>query len=79
LGEVELRRGDRAGAEGALRRAVALDAGDSQAHFKLGALYESQGRRGEALKEYEAGLKSDPGNHEAQAAVQKLSAAAGKS
>jgi tetratricopeptide (TPR) repeat protein len=78
LGEVELRRGDPGGAERAFRSAVRLGAGDSQAHLELGALYESQGRRGEALKEYEAQLKSDPGNREAQAAVQKLSARLGE-
>jgi tetratricopeptide (TPR) repeat protein len=77
LGEVDRRRGNWGGAERAFQSAVSLDAGDSQAHFKLAGLYESQGRKEEALKEYQAGLKSDPGNSEAQAAVQKLSAQGG--
>jgi Flp pilus assembly protein TadD len=73
LGEVELRRGKGGLAEGAFQKALSLDANNSQAHFKLGALYLSKGRRAEALKEYQAGLKSDPGNREAVAAMQKLS------
>jgi Flp pilus assembly protein TadD len=46
---------------------------NSQAHFKLGALYLAQGRRAEAMREYQAGLKSDPENRDALAAVGKLS------
>jgi cytochrome c-type biogenesis protein CcmH/NrfG len=55
-----------------------LNPDNSEAHFKLGALYLSMGRTAEALKEYQAGLRSDPENREAQAAVQKLSAPAGE-
>jgi Flp pilus assembly protein TadD len=78
LGEICLRRGDARGAERAWQRATTLDLADSQAHFQLGALYLSQGRRAEALKEYQAGLKNDPENPEAQAAVQKLSTPGGQ-
>jgi len=76
LGEMYLRRGDRAAAERAFDNAVALNAYNSQAHFKLGALYLSKGRRAESLKEYQAGLKSDPENRDALAAVEKLSSQA---
>jgi len=73
LGEVYLRRGDRAAAERAFQSAASLDPQNSQVHFRLGALYQGEGRRAEALKEYQAGLKSDPDNRDALAAVGKLS------
>jgi tetratricopeptide (TPR) repeat protein len=73
LGEISLRRGDSGAAERAFHRAASLNADNSQAHFKLGALYLSQGRRAESLREYQAGLKSDPENRDALAAVGKLS------
>jgi Tfp pilus assembly protein PilF len=73
LGEVYLRRGDRAAAERAFQSAASLDPQNSQVHFRLGALYQGEGRRAEALKEYQAGLKSDPENRDALAAVGKLS------
>jgi cytochrome c-type biogenesis protein CcmH/NrfG len=77
LGEIYLRRDDRGAAERAFHSATSLDPDNSQAHFKLGALYLSQGRRAEALKEYQAGLKSDAEDREALAAVQKLSSHVG--
>jgi tetratricopeptide (TPR) repeat protein len=78
LGEIYLRRGERGAAERAFHSAASLNPDNSQAHFKLGALYLAMGRRAEALTEYQAGLKSDPQNRDALAAVQKLSADAGR-
>jgi Flp pilus assembly protein TadD len=60
-------------AETEFRTALSLSPDNSQAHFKLGALYLSQGRRAKAMREYQAGLKSDPENRDALAAVGKLS------
>ncbi len=60
-------------AEAEFRTALSLSPDKSQAHFQLGALYLSQGRRAEAMREYQAGLKSDPENRDALAAVEKLS------
>jgi Flp pilus assembly protein TadD len=60
-------------AEAEFRTALSLSPDKSQAHFKLGALYLSQGRKAEAMREYQAGLKSDPENRDALAAVEKLS------
>jgi Flp pilus assembly protein TadD len=77
LGEIYLRRDDRGAAERAFHSAASLNPNNSQTHFKLGALYLSQGRRAEALREYQAGLKSDPENGDALAAVQKLSSHVG--
>jgi Flp pilus assembly protein TadD len=61
-------------AERAFQSAASLDLNNSQAHFKLGALYLSKGRRAEALREYQAGLKNDPEDGDAITTVQKLSA-----
>ena len=49
-----------------------LDPFDSHAHFALAAINLAGGKRSEALREYEAGLETDPANSEALAAVQKL-------
>ena len=59
-------------AEHAFRQAVALDPFDSRAHFGLGAVLEAQGRTKEALKEYEAGLQTDPRNPVALESVERL-------
>ncbi len=73
LGTSEQRQGRSGTAEAAWRAALALDHFDSQVHFALGALYDAEGRRREALDEYRAGLVSDPQNAQALAAVRKLS------
>ena len=72
LGEIYLRRGDRAGAQRAFQSAASLNANNSEARFRLGALYLAQGRKAEALREFQAGLKSDPENRDALEAVGKL-------
>jgi tetratricopeptide (TPR) repeat protein len=73
LGETCLRQGDTSSAERAFNSATSLNPNNSQAHFKLGALYLAQGRRAEAMREYQAGLKSDPENRDALASVRELS------
>jgi tetratricopeptide (TPR) repeat protein len=78
LGEIYLRRGDRGLADRAFHSAASLNPNNSEAHFKLGALDLSMGRRAEALREYQAGLKSEPENRDALAVVQKLSAPMGQ-
>jgi len=72
LGEIYSRWNRRQDAEHAFRQAAALDAFDSHAHFGLGAVLESEGRTNEALKEYVAGLQTDPRNPVALEAVKRL-------
>jgi len=72
LGDIYTRWGRRDEAEGAFRNAVALDEFDSHAHFGLAALYAAARQNAEALKEYEAGLRTDPANPQARAALQQL-------
>jgi tetratricopeptide (TPR) repeat protein len=75
LGIAYGKAGQNGSAETEFRTALSLSPGqdNSHAHFQLGALYLSQGRRAEALREYQAGLKSDPQDRDALAAVGKLS------
>jgi Tfp pilus assembly protein PilF len=72
LGDIYAQWGHRAKAEEAFGRAVSLEAFDSHAHFALAALYAASGRSSLAAREYEEGLKSDPGNREALAALRQL-------
>jgi tetratricopeptide (TPR) repeat protein len=74
LGEIYSRWNRREDAERAFRQAVSLDAFDSHAHFGLGSVLEKEGRAAEALKEYQAGLLTDPRNAEALAALTRLKA-----
>jgi tetratricopeptide (TPR) repeat protein len=75
LGIAYEKMGQNASAETEFRTTLSLSPqhDNSQAHFKLGALYLAEDRRAEALREYEAGLKSDPTNRDALAAMGKLS------
>jgi tetratricopeptide (TPR) repeat protein len=52
--------------------ALGLEPSDSYAHFGLGDIYMFAGRKTEALRHYEAGLREDPTNPQALAAVQNL-------
>ena len=72
LGDIYLRWGSHDRAEQAFARAARLDPFDSHAHFRLGALYARRGRAAEALREYEAGLQTDPANPGALAALRQL-------
>jgi len=72
LGEVCLRGGQRERAESAFRQAATLNAFDSRAHFGLGAIEATSGRNADAIRDYEAGLESDPNNPDAQRALARL-------
>jgi tetratricopeptide (TPR) repeat protein len=72
LGSIYVRWGDHARAMQAFERAIGVDAYDSVAHFQLGKLYLEAGRREEALREYQAGLATDPSNAEARAAIAEI-------
>jgi tetratricopeptide (TPR) repeat protein len=72
LGEIYSRWDRRQDAEYAFRQALALDAFDSRPHFGLGAILEAEGRNNEALREYEAGLQTDPRNAAALEALARL-------
>jgi tetratricopeptide (TPR) repeat protein len=72
LGEIYSRWNRWQDAEHAFRQAVALDAFDSRAHFGLGAVLEAEGRTSEALKEYAAGLQTDPRNPGVLESVKRL-------
>ncbi len=75
LGIAYEKMGQNASAETEFRTTLSLSPqhDNSQAHFKLGALYVAEDRRAEALREYEAGLKSDLTNRDALAAMGRLS------
>jgi tetratricopeptide (TPR) repeat protein len=72
LGEIYSRWNRWQDAEHAFRQALALDTFDSRAHFGLGAVLEAEGRTNEALKEYVAGLQTDPRNAGALESVERL-------
>jgi Flp pilus assembly protein TadD len=72
LGDIHLARNDPARAEQAFRQALALNPFDSYAHFSLGAICAASGRTSEAIREYRAGLETDPANAQARSALEKL-------
>ena len=72
LGDIYLRWDDHTRAEQAFQRALSMDPYDSHARFNLGALYAARGRIAEAMREYQAGLETDPKNAQARAALEKL-------
>ena len=72
LGAINMRRGAMEEAERDFRAALSLDESDSDAHCGLGYLYKAEGRKAEALSQYQAGLVKDPTNPQARAAVQEL-------
>jgi tetratricopeptide (TPR) repeat protein len=72
LGMLSIRRGDLGEATRDFQGALSLDESDSYAHFGLGDIYTLAGRKAEALRQYQAGLVSNPSNAQALAAVQKL-------
>ena len=74
LGDIYTCQGHVEKAEQAYRRAVALNDVDSHALFGLAGLDEAAGRKEEALRNYEAGLRIDPLNTDALAAVKRLQA-----
>ena len=72
LGAIYQRWGDRARAQRAFESAAAVNPFDSVARFQLGKLHLEAGRCQEALREYQAGLTTDPSNTEAKAAVGEI-------
>jgi tetratricopeptide (TPR) repeat protein len=72
LGDIYSQWGDGKHAEWAYAQVVSLDRFDSHAHFGLGALYASRGASKDAIREYEAGLQTDPRNPQALAALLQL-------
>jgi tetratricopeptide (TPR) repeat protein len=75
LGDIYTRRGQSDKGEEAFGRAVSLESFDSHGHFGLAALYAASGRTSLAAREYEEGLKTDPSNREALAALRQLKTA----
>jgi Flp pilus assembly protein TadD len=72
LGDINLRWGNGQQAERAYSKAASLNPFDSHAHFRLGELYQTNGRVTEAIREYEAGLETDPNNAEGLRALHIL-------
>lgn len=74
LGDIYTRRGEYDKGLEAFRHAVSLEPTDSRAHFGLAALHASRGQNSSALREYQEGLKTDPANPKALAALRHLTA-----
>ena len=72
LGLAQWSQGNILQAEQTFLRSVALNPADSRSHFLLGLLYASTGRLQQALEQYRAGLRTDPSNATALAAVRRL-------
>jgi protein O-mannosyl-transferase len=72
LGDLDLAAGDSQKAHEDYRAAIALNPIDNHAYFGLAMLDEKEGRIAEAVREYRAGLETDPRNAVALAAVQRL-------
>jgi Tfp pilus assembly protein PilF len=76
LGDLDLAAGDAQKARADYQAALALNDIDNHADFGLAKLDEQQGRIAEAVREYRAGLETDPRNAVALAAVQRLTGSA---
>ena len=74
LGQILAGQGDTQRARVAFEEALALDPFDSRARFALAALDEQDQRYTEAMREYRAGLETDPQNASALEAVRRLQA-----
>jgi Tfp pilus assembly protein PilF len=72
LGDLDLAAGDSQKARADYQAALALNPIDNRAYFGLAMLDEQQGRFADALREYRAGLETDPRNAVALAAMQRL-------
>ena len=73
LGDLDLAAGDRSNARADYQAALSLNDIDNHAYFGLAMLDEQQGRIADAIREYRAGLETDPRNAVALAAMQRLS------
>jgi Tfp pilus assembly protein PilF len=76
LGDLDLAAGDLHKARADYQTALALNDIDNHADFGLAMLDERQGRIADAVREYRAGLETDPRNAVALAAVQRLTGSA---
>jgi protein O-mannosyl-transferase len=76
LGDLDLAAGDLQKARADYQAALALNDIDNHADFGLAMLDEKQGRIADAVREYRAGLETDPRNAVALAAVQRLTGSA---
>jgi Tfp pilus assembly protein PilF len=74
LGQILAGQSDTQHARVAFEAALALDPFDSRARFALAALDEQDQRYTEAMREYRAGLETDPQNASALEAVRRLQA-----
>ncbi len=72
LADIALRREDRSAAMEFFAQAVELEPFDSHSHFRLAECYVARGQNPLAIREYEAGLQTDPNNAAAIAALSKL-------
>jgi Tfp pilus assembly protein PilF len=72
LGDVDLAAHDLQKARSDYQAALALNPFDNHADFALAMMDEQQGRIEEAVREYRAGLETDPRNAVALAAMQRL-------
>jgi len=76
LGDLDLAAGDLHRARADYQAALALNDIDNHADFGMAKLDEQQGRIADAVREYRAGLETDPRNAVALAAVQRLTGSA---
>ena len=74
LGDLDLAAGDSQKARADYQAALVLNDIDNHADFGLAKLDEQEGRITDAVREYRAGLETDPRNAVALAAVQRLTA-----
>lgn len=72
LADIYFERGDRARAEQAYRNALLDYSYDHHAHFRLGQILAESARTAEAIRQYKAGLETDPNNADAQVALRRL-------
>lgn len=72
LGDIYLHWNQPASAEKWFRLAIKYNPFDSHAHFALGGIEAADGRTKEALREYDAGLETDPSNADGLSALHKL-------
>lgn len=72
LGDLDLSAGDALKARSDYQAALALNSFDNHADFGLASIDERQGRIADAVREYRAGLETDPRNELALAAMQRL-------
>jgi protein O-mannosyl-transferase len=72
LGDLYVAENDMVRARQAYQAALALDRFDTKAHFGLGAVDEHDGRLPDAMREYHAGLDTDPTNADALQAVRRM-------